>query len=589
MAAGYEGVSSLRRRLDLRAPFGELTVMWVKIAVVLTVFGFYGATRGGYTTEAHFFFGQDLPVLLLNVAVIAALGLVPLPAAARLASTRHWPATPWVFGLAALCVCAGVLGAGLLFQGYTLSLDEFLANFDAKIFAHGQVFAPIDPVWRPFVPALQPMYLLPVPDNDVWASAYLPVNAALRALGRIAHAEDLVNPLLSAFSILAAYGVGRRLWPERRAIALVAAALLGTSAQLIVMSMTAYAMPAHLAFNLAWLWLFLRGGRLGHAGAIVVGFFAAGIHQLLFHPLFAAPFVLQLWLDRRWRLAAVYTVAYALICGFWIEIGPIEMRLLGESADNAGSVGQGWFLERVHDLLSAARFYNLGLMGEALMRYVTWQNPLVAPLAAAGSLAAARAKGHLRALLLGVVLTLLAMLVVEPTQTHGWGYRYLHGLLGSICLIGAWTWTKLTDGLPLSRSASARAGLIAACAVSLLVITPLRAWQAWSYVRPYAAANAKVQSAPAQVVIIDHEGAQGFDPGTIVRNDPFLKTGPKVMELSYMDADMVRQVCAHDTVRVFTGANAAQAGIDTMRLSPEPQVVRLRALMRTLNCGQPIR
>ena len=91
-------------------------------------------------------------------------------------------------------------------------------------------------------------------------------------------------------------------------------------------------MPAYLAFNLAWLWLFLRGGRLGHGAAIAVGFLAAGLHQVLFHPLFVAPFVWQLWLDRRWRLAAVYTLAYAAICGFWIEFPQLELRWLGEAA-----------------------------------------------------------------------------------------------------------------------------------------------------------------------------------------------------------------------------------------------------------------
>ena len=88
-------------------------------------------------------------------------------------------------------------------------------------------------------------------------------------------------------------------------------------------------MPAHLAFNLAWLWLFLRGGKAGHAGAIAVGFLATGIHQLIFHPMFVAPFVLQLWLRRRWGLGALYTLAYAAICLFWIEYWPLASWVSG--------------------------------------------------------------------------------------------------------------------------------------------------------------------------------------------------------------------------------------------------------------------
>jgi hypothetical protein len=40
------------------------------------------------------------------------------------------------------------------------------------------------------------------------------------------------------------------------------------------MSMTPYAMSAHLALNLVWLWLFLRNTAASHAGAIAVGFLA---------------------------------------------------------------------------------------------------------------------------------------------------------------------------------------------------------------------------------------------------------------------------------------------------------------------------
>ncbi|MGH6971302.1 MAG: hypothetical protein ACREEQ_06795, partial [Caulobacteraceae bacterium] len=494
----------------------------------------------------------------------------------------------WVGLLALVCLVAGAAGWRVVFQGYAFSLDEFLANFDARIFASGHIAAPIPPPWRPYAEAMQPMYMLPLPDS-FWASSYLPVNAALRALGRLAHAESLVNPLLSAFAVVAVYAVARRLWPQRRDLALVAAGLLGTSAQLIVMSMTAYAMPAHLAFDLAWLWLFLRGGKAGHAGAIAVGFFATGIHQLLFHPLFVAPFVLQLWLSRRWRLAGLYTLAYAFICLFWVEYWPMEMRLLGVVAASDDGAGMTNFAGRAMDALARIRVDNVGLMAESLMRFVTWQNPLAAPLAVAGALAAERAKGHLRSLVFGIVLTLLAMLFIVPTQTHGWGYRYMHGLLGSFCLIAAWSWGRLTDGLPPARAKAAAGSLALACAISLLVFVPLRAWQAWSYVRPYAAANAAIQASPAKVVLIDHDGALLFDMGTVTRNDPFLIKGPKVMALAAMDAPMVRRLCASgQSIAVFNGRDAQAFGIDVIRQPPDPYAARLRALLASLKCGQPM-
>ena len=55
-----------------------------------------------------------------------------------------------------------------------------------------------------------------------------------------------------------------------------------------------------------------------------------------------------------------------------------------------------------------------------------------------------RAGGVLRALAAGIVLTLVAMLILLPYQDIGWGYRYVHGLIGSAALLAAFAWTVLT-------------------------------------------------------------------------------------------------------------------------------------------------
>ncbi|HEY1752556.1 MAG TPA: hypothetical protein VGG29_14955 [Caulobacteraceae bacterium] len=576
-----------RRRFGLARPFDTLALGWLGIAAVLLCGVIFGLGLQNGITEAHFFKTQDMPVLAACFAIVVALGAAPQRLFGRLRPSGR-RGRLWLGLLTAAVFAAGAVGSRWLFGGYTLSLDEFLANFDARIFASGRLLATIPPAWRDFGSAMQPMYILPLPD-DVWASEYLPVNAALRALASKAGAEDLVNPLLSAVSIPLTYAVAGRLWPGERRLALIAAALLGTSAQLILMSMTAYAMPGHLAFDLAWLWLFLRGGRLGHAGALATGFLATGLHQLLFHPMFAAPFVLQLWLDRRWRLAAVYTAAYAAIGVFWIEYPALAMSLSHVAADPHAAAGGGRFLERAMEALQGVNLGNFGLMAEGLVRFATWQNPLTAPLLCIGAPAALLAKGHLRALLLGVVLTVVVMSVLVPSQTHGWGYRYLHGLLGSIALIAAWTWRRLTAALAAPRRAMADGAMALACAVSILGLVPVRAWQAWAFVRPYAAANAAVQGSGADVVIIDHESSLLFDKGTLTRNDPFLAHGPKVMALADMDADLVRELCAqHLRVVMFTGADAKRYGIDVMPWNGPTDVAQLRTLLAQLGCAQPM-
>jgi hypothetical protein len=567
-------------------PFGALALVWaLLIAGLCAVIAVTGSlARPAWRAEAVFFWREDLPVLALASAVLLALGLVPPGALSRLRLPARVSDRALVLGLAAVCLVAGAVGVRLVFQGYVFSLDEFLADFDAQIFARGRLMAPIAPAWRDFAPALQPMYMLPLPPS-LWASAYLPVNAALRALGRLAHAEDLVNPLLSAFSVVAVWAIGRRLWPERPSLALIAAALLATSSQLIVMAMTAYAMPAHLAFNLAWLWLFLRGGRTGHAGAIAVGFLASGLHQLVFHPIFAAPFILRLWFRRQWGLAALYTAAYGLICLFWVEYWPLVTHLAHVPPSDESTGGE-LLTDRIQDTLDALSWRSPGVMAENLVRFIAWQNPLIAPLAAIGAVAAMWTRGPLRALVFGVFLTLAAMAVASPTQTHGWGYRYLHGLLGSISLVAAFGWSRLTDALPAASRRAAAAALGLACAVSLLVLTPIRAWQAWDFVRPYAAANAAIQSAKADVVVIDHDSQVLFDMGTVTRNDPFLERSPKVVALIELSGPLVRELCAARSVLIFDGESAEAFGVPVTPERPHPGIARVRRYMAALGCGR---
>ena len=386
-----------------------------------------------------------------------------------------------------------------------------------------------------------------------WVSGYLPVSAGLRAIGGLAGAASLVNPLLTAVSVAAVWGVARRMWPQRPGLALAAAILLATSSQVLVGGMTAYAMPAHLAFNLVWLWLFLRGGRLGHAGALAVGFLACGLHQLPFHPLFVAPFVAQLWLERRWRAAALYTVAYAAICLFWVEYWQIALAMAqtgpAVAATAAAKQGAMGFYEQAQLILKDFDWSGLALMAKNLIRFATWQNLLTAPLLLLSAWAAFRAKGTTRSLILGFVTTLAAVFALMPYQGHGWGYRYLNGLLGSACLLAAWQWGRMTDALSPSQRAGARGGFALAALASLFVLFPLRALQAHRFARPYALAAAAIRAAKTDVVLVDDRNVWfGID---LARNDPYLRNRPLVLYAEALEEDQARALCQGATISMF--------------------------------------
>lgn len=476
--------------------------------------------------------------------------------------------------VAALAVACGIIayaGAYLIFDGYVLSRDEAQAVFDAKIFAHGAPLAPVAPEWRSYAAALQPMFMLPVPGGGYWASAYLPVNAVLIAVARAAGDQALMAPAMAAVSVISVFAVARQLWPERPGTAWVAAILLATSSQFLVTAMTPFAMSAHLAFNLVWLWLFLRGGRLGHAGAITVGFLASGLHQMVFHPLFATPFILQLWLERRWSTAILYTAAYATICIFWIAYPSLELTYAGIAVSETRTAVIDRFAAAVGALVGAFDIANIGMMAKNLLRFVTWQNPLTMPLALLGAMAAFRAKGTLRSLAIGFGLTTLAMFVLLPFQGYGWGYRYLHGLLGSASLLAAWRWEQFTVTFATSQKTPARSAFVVVAATSFLALLPIHAWQAHQVVQPYAMADAAIRRSKAQLVLVD--GAGTWFDWDLVRNDPYLTNRPITLYLGGaipggLNQAQIIALCARYRVAIFDQTDAARFGIRTYAALP---------------------
>jgi hypothetical protein len=430
------------------------------------------------------------------------------------------------------------------------------------------------------------MWRMEVEGNTHWASLYLPINAAGRALLGAVGAEGLASPLWAAAGCAATFGVARRLWPDRREAAAVALVLLATSAQLLVTAMTPYAMSAHFGLNMVWLWLFLRGRPWAHAAAAGVGFAACGIHQLIFHPLFVAPFVVELWLARRWRPALFYTLSYAAIGLFWIDYWSLVLGSVGVAPGPAHGVGQGYFLGRVTDLIRNFDPAGLGLMGENLLRFVLWQNPLMVPLTLLAVPLAARTSGPLRPLLAGVVLTLVAMTVLLPWQGHGWGYRYLHGLLGSVALLagGGWVALRAADHEHTWRDGAAAVALSGVFSVALLL--PLRSWQAHDFVAPYVRAYAGIRGSGAEVVLVDPVGLWfGED---LVRNDPFLQDGPKVMAVGALSTAQLERLCATHGLALFDQRHGRAAGIPGVPDIRTPADQRRLDLLDSPGCRRAI-
>ncbi len=66
--------------------------------------------------------------------------------------------------------------------------------------------------------------------------------------------------------LLALAAIGRQLWPDSPGSQVVALLCYLCSSQVVITGMTAYAVSAHLALNLVWLLLFMRGDRIDSPG-----------------------------------------------------------------------------------------------------------------------------------------------------------------------------------------------------------------------------------------------------------------------------------------------------------------------------------
>lgn len=462
--------------------------------------------------SAFFWRTQDWPVLILLLT-----GLL----------LWRWPKGTWHLNgqisrgritaviLALILICWA--GHYFLLAGHDLSRDEQMVLFDQAIFARGQLFAILPVDWPSLGNALNRTFLLPLPSPYAWVSAYLPGNAVIHAFfARIGDAH-LASPIMAALAVAALYDIAVRIWPDEQAPQIVALTCLILSPQFLISAMTTYAMTAHLALNLLWLALFLRDRTWAYAMLLPIGFLATGLHQPIFHPLFVAPFLWLLVERRRWGPLAILAAGYALIGLFWLAWPGLVAAAVPASAISALPASDG-YAGRVMALLSAWKPNGLWLMTLNLLRFATWQNLLLLPLAIIGVAAFWRSNGLVRALTLGPLLTLAAMLILLPYQGHGWGYRYLHGFIGNFGLLAGFGWFLLRQQELASRRLFLIGNMVSLAALGWM------AYCAHALVAPYAQADRRIASLSSDFVVIDDLAAPfALD---LVRNAPFLDNRP---------------------------------------------------------------
>ncbi|HET7606413.1 MAG TPA: hypothetical protein VFK28_10130 [Sphingomicrobium sp.] len=535
-------------------------------AAVLVVIGLWAATLKAPVMALNLVQTQDVPVLcVLGLStVLVALWRPRWALPARLPSGRSML-------LAGLLLAALVAwGCYALLGNFPLSRDEHMVLFDMAVYDQGRLATPIAPWWQPFALAMEPNFLLNANQPSGFVSAYLPMNPMLRlAFSKVAD-PAWFNPLLVVVGGAALLDIAKRTFGEDQRACWVVLLVYALSAQLLVTAMTPFSMTGHLALNLVWLAAFLRGGKTGHSIAIAAGFAATGLHQLVFHPFFVAPFLLWRLRQGQWRLVAGYAVAYAAIALWWavfpLMVSPLVAGPLGRST-NANVI-----TDKLIPLLFIHDPRTIPLMMLNLLRFTAWQNFALVPLLIAAVPVVLRKRGFAGALALGIFAWLLFLTAILPEQGRGYGYRYLHGYLGSFALLAGFGYRELEERI--GRQADGVVVLMSG--LTLIAALPLLFAASYRFMQPHLAMERLIESQKTPFVLIDDNGSKARDGGWAegagdhVRNLPDMSNRPLRFSAEVLPAELLSRLCGVGSVTLVTRADINKAGLgDLPERSPK--------------------
>ena len=464
--------------------------------------------------------------LALAICILAAIWTRPGPIL-RLAdfSGNH----PYSVALASTSMMG--LGAILIYHNYPLSMDEYAAVFQAKIFASGRLVAqlPRNLVDWLVVSGFNGSFLVASTESGRAIGHYWPGFAALLAPFEFLNVPWLCNPTLAGLAIVLIYRITLEITGDRRAAGW---ALLFTVASggFVANALSYYSMQAHLTANLLFAALLLKPTRHRALGAGLVGSLALILHNPVPHALFAIPWIVAMALEREQR-RFLPSLILGYLPGVVLGLGWLMWRTdIGSGAHGATA------LHGVTDgIFSWPDATLLNMRAAALAKMWLWAPPSLFVFALLGLLRHGDNR-HVRLLTQSAAMTFAGYLFVRFDQGHGWGFRYFQSAWGAVPILAGCAMTNRPEA---ERRLVSFAG--ATAILNLMVVIPFQMHQISEFISQHLAQLPPPQRPGNNVYFIHPRG--GFYVADMVQFDPLLRDQDLklVSHGAELDAELIRQ------------------------------------------------
>ncbi len=450
----------------------------------------------------------------------------------------------------AVCLWAMLcFGSVWVYHDHPLSMDEYAALFQAKVFAAGAMHGQFPPdLLDQLIPReFQNYFLMTNRATGAVFSAYWPGFSLLLAPFSWLGIPWACNPTVVAASLLLIGRLARDLGnsPATAGWAMLFAL---ASPAFVANGITYYSMSAHLLLNLAYAWLLTSPSPARLVVAGLIGGFALSLHNPFPHAVFAAPWVLWLATQQENRLrnifllAAGYLPTFLILVVGWslwrrdiLQVAAVAASTLNDAttmvvpglAERTGMLLRGFLraLQRPDELIVYVR---LG----GLAKLWLWASPLLLLLAWWGGRKSR--SSAIRLLGASALTTFFAYFVIRFSQGHGWGYRYFHSAWGVLPVLAAVGAVKLVavsgDGVRWGRT------LAVLTLGSLVAANGLRCFQIGSFMSEHIAQSPPRASTGFELVMHNDRGYYGHD---LIQNDPWLR-GPSIVALANTEEQQLK-------------------------------------------------